>query len=102
MSLINTCKLCALSAGLALLTVVSLGRAQDATAKTFVDYFKPMSVISPLTINVWGAATVGPRDTNNGLEDVTMKQWDYWDGKITTELFLPTSFCDGFIISHST
>jgi outer membrane biosynthesis protein TonB len=35
-----------------------------------------------LTTNVWGTATVGPRDTNNGLEDVTLKQWNYWDGKI--------------------
>jgi len=25
---------------------------------------------------------VGPRDSKNGLEDVTMKQWNYWDGKI--------------------
>ena len=41
-----------------------------------------MPILSPLTTNVWGAVTVGPRDTNNGLEDVTMKQWDYWDGKI--------------------
>lgn len=41
-----------------------------------------MPIIGPLTTNVWGAATVGPRDTQNGLEDATMKQWDYWDGKI--------------------
>lgn len=83
MSLINTRELCTLSAGLALLMAVSFGRAQEAKpAKTFIDYFKPMSIISPLTTNVWGAATVGPRDTNNGLEDVTIKQWNYWDGEI--------------------
>ena len=51
-------------------------------AKTFIDYFKPMPITSPLTTNVWGAATVGPRDVRNGLEDATLKQWDYWDGKI--------------------
>ena len=51
-------------------------------AKTFIDYFKPMPITTPLTTNVWGAAAVGPRDTRNGLEDVTLKQWDYWDGKI--------------------
>jgi hypothetical protein len=35
-----------------------------------------------LTTNVWGAATVGPRDPKNGLEDETMTHWNYWDGKI--------------------
>lgn len=69
--------------GLALSMAVSFGRAQEAKPdKTFIDYFKPMPIISPLTTNVWGAATVGPRDTNNGLEDMTIKQWNYWDGKI--------------------
>lgn len=48
----------------------------------FIDYFRPIPVSGPLSTTVWGAATVGPRDTANGLEDVTMKQWDYWDGKI--------------------
>ena len=63
--------------------VVASSPAQEAkTARTFINYFPPMPITSPLTTNVWGAATVGPRDTQNGLEDVTMKQWDYWDGKI--------------------
>ena len=83
MSKINFHKLCVLPVGLSLLMAANFGHAQAAKpAKTFIDYFQPMPILSPLTTNVWGAATVGPRDTNNGLEDVTMKQWDYWDGKI--------------------
>jgi hypothetical protein len=70
-------------------TVLSLGFTAtgftlegNGGGKTFIDYFLPMPVTSNLTTNVWGAASVGPRDTNNGLEDATMKKWDYWDGKI--------------------
>lgn len=64
-------------------TVAISGAAQDAKpARTFIDYFQPMPILSPLTTNVWGAAAVGPRDPQNGLEDVTRKQWDYWDGSI--------------------
>ena len=50
--------------------------------KTFIDYFEPTPIIGGLSKEVWGAATVGPRDPKNGLEDPTMKQWDYWDGRI--------------------
>ena len=50
--------------------------------KTFIDYFQPMPIIGGLSKEVWGAAAVGPRDSKNGLEDETMKQWDYWDGRI--------------------
>src|SRR3954451_4625311 len=50
--------------------------------KAFIDYFRPIPVSGKLSKEVWGAATVGPRDPNNGLEDTTMKHWDYWDGKI--------------------
>jgi hypothetical protein len=60
----------------ALATPVGLG------PKPFIDYFRPIPVSGKLSTDVWGAATVGPRDTNNGLEDSTMKQWNYWDGKI--------------------
>ncbi len=62
--------------------------AQTSTAgsttrpKTFIDYFLPTPIVGALTTNVWGAATVGPRDPKNGLEDETMKQWNYWDGQI--------------------
>jgi len=50
--------------------------------KTFIDYFLPTSIIGSLSTNVWGASTVGPRDPQNGLEDPSMKKWDYWDGQI--------------------
>jgi MYXO-CTERM domain-containing protein len=53
-----------------------------AAAKTLIDYFQPMPIIKPLSSTVWGAATVGPRDTGNGIEDTTAKTWSYWDGKI--------------------
>jgi hypothetical protein len=57
-------------------------RAEDKPAKTFIDYFLPTPIVGALSTDVWGAATVGPRDPKNGLEDVTMTQWNYWDGKI--------------------
>jgi hypothetical protein len=62
---------------------VNFSHAQDPkSAKAFIDYFQPMPIVGSLTTNSWGTATVGPRDPKNGLEDPTMKQWDYWDGKI--------------------
>lgn len=75
---------------LACLTLAPAGFGQAANtpasktpmSKTFIDYFKPMPISSALDANVWGAATVGPRDPKNGLEDQTMKHWDYWDGQI--------------------
>ena len=53
-----------------------------AATKTFIDYFLPTPITDSLSSDAWGAATVGPRDTKNGLEDTTMKQWNYWDGQI--------------------
>jgi hypothetical protein len=51
--------------------------------KPFMAYFRPIPVEKKaLSSEAWGAADVGPRDTANGLEDVTMQQWNYWDGKI--------------------
>ena len=68
---------------LAVLAGASFGGAQEIkTNKTFIDYFLPTPIVGSLTTNVWGAVTVGTRDPKNGLEDETMKQWDYWDGKI--------------------
>jgi len=68
---------------LALIASVHCGFAQQTKpTKTFIDYFLPTPIVGTLSKDVWGAATVGPRDPKNGLEDVTMKQWDYWDGKI--------------------
>ena len=53
-----------------------------AADKTLIDYFLPMPVRGELSTNAWGAPNVLPRDAQNGLEDTTMKQWCYWDGKI--------------------
>lgn len=50
--------------------------------KPFIAYFKPTPIQGRLSRTVWGAAAVGPRDTSNGLEDVTMTRWNYWDGQI--------------------
>ena len=63
------------------LAVLALPAAAQSP-KTFIDYFLPTPIVSPLSTTAWGAATVGPRDQKNGLEDPTMKQWDYWDGQI--------------------
>ena len=67
---------------LALLLPAGAARAADAGAKTLIDYFQPTPIVCPLTSSTWGAAGVLPRDTCNGLEDSTNKQWQYWDGKI--------------------
>ncbi len=54
----------------------------EASGKTFIDYFLPTPITGALAKTVWGAAAVGPRDPLNGLEDQSMSHWDYWDGKI--------------------
>ena len=65
------------------LAAVAIGLPAAAqTPKTFIDYFLPAPIVAPLSTTVWGAASVGPRDVKNGLEDPTMKHWDYWDGQI--------------------
>jgi hypothetical protein len=61
---------------------LALSFSSRAADKTLIDYFLPMPVRGELTTNAWGAPNVLPRDPQNGLEDVTMKQWCYWDGKI--------------------
>ena len=68
-------------AGLSLLGTAQ-GQTQATTTKTFIDYFQPVPITSALSKDVWGAPAVGPRDPQNGLEDVTMKHWNYWDGQI--------------------
>lgn len=60
----------------------SLTFAVEPSGKSFIDYFKPTPIVGKLSKDVWGAPEVGPRDSQNGLEDVTRKQWDYWDGTI--------------------
>lgn len=78
--------LCLIAGGLTLQTFSILAQTPGAgpanQPKTFIDYFLPTPVAGTLTTNVWGAAAVGPRDPKNGLEDETMKQWNYWDGQI--------------------
>jgi hypothetical protein len=65
---------------LAILFLISAASA--AAVKTLIDYFQPTPIYDKLSSTAWGAAAVGPRDIHNGLEDTTMKQWQYWDGKI--------------------
>ena len=60
----------------------AIGASSPAADKTLIDYFLPTPIHDRLETNVWGAATVGPRDAQNGLEDTTIKQWCYWDGQI--------------------
>lgn len=65
-----------------------LGNPRDAfsqgtnNGKTFIDYFRPMPADGGLSGDAWGAAQVGPRSTGNGLEDSSMRKWNYWDGQI--------------------
>ena len=70
------------SVGLIAITLSPSAWAQDAGAKTLIDYFLPTPIVCPLTSTAWGAASVQPRDTCNGLEDATGTQWTYWDGVI--------------------
>jgi hypothetical protein len=67
-----------------LLAVMSFlaGATSQAADKTLIDYFLPIPAQGPLSPTAWGAPNVLPRDPLNGLEDQTMKQWDYWDGRI--------------------
>jgi MYXO-CTERM domain-containing protein len=66
----------------AFLLPARMAGAADAGTKTLIDYFQPTPIVCPLTSSTWGAAGVLPRDTCNGLEDATNKQYQYWDGKI--------------------
>ena len=50
--------------------------------KTLIDYFQPIPIRGSLSKDAWGSSTVGPRDQSNGLEDSTIKKWNYWDGQI--------------------
>lgn len=58
------------------------GQASKPAEKTLIDYFQPMPIHGKLDDKAWGAATVGPRDQKNGLEDTDIKKWNYWDGQI--------------------
>ncbi len=56
--------------------------APAAPPRTFIGYFLPAPPRGELTRETWGATNVLPRDTRNGLEDVTMTNYCYWDGQI--------------------
>ena len=62
--------------------IFSISAASSAADKTLIDYFQPTPIYDKLSTTAWGASAVGPRDIHNGLEDTTIKQWCYWDGKI--------------------
>jgi hypothetical protein len=65
-----------------LISMLACSAQEPAPQKTFIDYFLPMPIIGGLSKDAWGASLTGPRDQKNGLEDPTMQQWDYWDGRI--------------------
>lgn len=80
-------------------------QAAESNAKTpateFMDCFDPMPIISKdgLSKTCWGAAAVGARDQDNGLEDQTLIVRDandpehdyvYWDGGIIKDDRDPT------------
>lgn len=56
--------------------------SRPGTAKPLIHYFLPVPIRGTLSKDVWGAPGVLPRDPKNGLEDPTIKRWDYWDGQI--------------------
>ncbi|MGO8678640.1 MAG: sialate O-acetylesterase [Limisphaerales bacterium] len=53
-----------------------------AQPKSFISYFLPTPPHGELSSDAWGATNVLPRDSKNGLEDTTIKQYCYWDGQI--------------------
>jgi hypothetical protein len=69
-------------AALTCLTVAADPPATRPARRSLIDYFQPIPAKSKLSADVWGAADVGPRDVNNGLEDRTLKAWCYWDGSV--------------------
>lgn len=62
--------------------IASTALLSPVSAKTLIDYFKPVPIVGTLSKTAWGAAQVGARDQDNGLEDKTSKSYSYWDGKI--------------------
>lgn len=69
------------------LTIIAVLISGYALAqKSLVDYFLPMEPKMPLvSTGIWGDSNVLPRDTTNGLEDATLKDWCYWDGSIVKD-----------------
>ncbi len=44
--------------------------------RPFIEYFRPFTEREAGSDTIGGAAAVGPRSSRNGLEDVTMAQWN--------------------------
>jgi hypothetical protein len=61
---------------------VGLASTVRAAVQQWMDYFQPTPIVGSLSSTCWGAAQVGKRDQSNGLEDKTMKSYNYWDGGI--------------------
>ncbi|MDF7826706.1 hypothetical protein P4B35_21935 [Pontiellaceae bacterium B12227] len=66
--------------------VAPMAASAQTKQKTLVDYFLPMEPQGPLVSEgIWGDTNVLPRDINNGLEDSTLANWCYWDGRIVKD-----------------
>lgn len=60
------------------------GQAEER--KQLIDYFLPMEPQGPLVSEgIFGVPAVFPRDPKNGLEDSTVENWVYWDGRIVKD-----------------
>ncbi|MFY0601281.1 MAG: Ig-like domain-containing protein [Cyclobacteriaceae bacterium] len=71
---------------LLLLLICAKSNGQGDQQKTLIDFFLPMESKAPLVSEgVWGDQVILPRDTTNGLEDTTLKNWCYWDGMIVKD-----------------
>ena len=64
----------------AFLNIGFVSGVSPAAPKPLINYFKPIPIINQLTTSGWGIGTSGPRDPDNGIEDIP--NWRYWDGKI--------------------
>jgi len=79
-----TCYCGAMMLAMTLFSTLALGADEPTTkpaGRTLIDYFQPMPIKSKLSADVWGAADVGPRDEDNGLEARDLKNC-YWDGAV--------------------
>lgn len=83
---------CMLTGALAFSAIPMTGdtvQAETAKAESqitqFMDCIEPMPIIGSLSEDCWGAADVGARDQDNGLEDRDLKNYCYWDGAIIKE-----------------
>lgn len=56
-----------------------------AEVNQFMDCIDPIPIMGTLSGTCWGAAEVGARDQDNGLEDKTLENYCYWDGGIVKD-----------------